>query len=252
MSQDSLLVLQKKILYKTISFSVNNIGEVFLIDENDQLKKIDSKGDSIGVYNEIGKYGKLSYVESRDPWKTVLFYKDFSTLILLDKYLNELTNINLRKKNYFGVKVVASSYDGNFWMFDEEDETLKKIDQQGSLLLETTDFRKIFDNSPSPTILKDREGGVYLYDSSKGLYIFDYYGTFKSKLTLLNWRDFEVLGNMIYGFDSQYLYTYQKGTLKLNKYLLPTSILPYSAVQVASNKIYFLHDGNIQVFELKK
>src|SRR5687767_9653299 len=102
--KDSVIHLDRTYEYDIISFSVNNLGELYLINSSNQLKKIDSKGDSAGVFNHVTKYGKLSYVESHNPWKTILFYENFSTIVLLDKFLNVLTSINLKKHNIYKVK----------------------------------------------------------------------------------------------------------------------------------------------------
>src|SRR6185437_4874708 len=183
--------------FPVYSFTVDNIGALYLITPDNQLKKYDEKGDSVGVFNRVTQYGKLTYVDAENPWKTILFYQNFSTIVLLDKYLNEVTAINLRKQNIFRVHAVTSSYDNNIWLFDEQDNKLKKIDDNGNILSETVDFRLLFDSAPDPKKIIDRDGFVYLYDPEKGVYIFDYYGSFKSKLTFLNWADIEVFGKTI-------------------------------------------------------
>src|SRR5678809_1156749 len=81
--------------YPITSFTVDNLGELYLINSSNQLKKLDEKGDSIGVFNQVTKYGKLSYVEAQNPWKTILYYQNFSTIVLLDKYLQSIGTINL-------------------------------------------------------------------------------------------------------------------------------------------------------------
>ena len=248
---DSIFTFQKKLNYPVSSFTVNNLGELYIINLNNQLKKIDDKGDSVGVFNEVTKYGKLSYVEAQNPWKTILFYQNFSTLVLLDKYLNVVTNINLRKKNIFGVKAIASSYDNNFWLFDEQENKLKKIDDQGKTLFETADFRLLFDSAPSPVQITDKDGFVYLYDPKKGFYIFDYYGTFKNKIPFLNWKNIAVVGNTIYGFDDTFLYSYSLGSLTLNQRVLPQSFKNYTTIRVGINKIYLLKNNALEIYSIK-
>lgn len=245
------IVFQKTINYPISSFATNNLGELYIINTNNQLKKINEKGDSVGVFNEVTKYGKLTYVDAQNPWKTILFYQNFSTIVLLDKYLNVVTNINLRKQNVFAVKAVASSYDNNIWLFDEQASKLKKIDDAGKTLTETVDFRQLFDSVPSPNVIMDRDGFVYLYDPKKGVYIFDYYGTFKNKILFLNWKDIAVIGKNIYGFDDNYLYKYGLGSLDLKKYLLPAAFKNYTSLKMGTNKIYFLKDNLLNIYSLQ-
>jgi hypothetical protein len=93
----------KQIPFPVTSFSVDNIGELYLITSDNQLKKLNEKGDSVGVFNQVTQYGKLTYVNAENPWKTILFYENFSIIVLLDKYLNVVTSVNLRKQNIFRV-----------------------------------------------------------------------------------------------------------------------------------------------------
>ena len=70
---DSLFRFLKKIEYPISSFTVDNLGELYIINTDNQLKKYNEKGDSVGVFNQVTKYGKLSYVEAQNPWKSILF-----------------------------------------------------------------------------------------------------------------------------------------------------------------------------------
>ena len=157
------------------SFAVDNLGELYVINKGNQLKKYNARGDSVAVFNQVTQFGTLSYVQAQNPWKTILFYQDFGTIVLLDKYLNIVTSINLPKVNIFQVDAVTTSYDNNIWLFDGQEERLKKIDDNGNTLFETVDFRQLFDSVPAPKKVIDRDGYVYLYDPDKGVYIFDYY-----------------------------------------------------------------------------
>lgn len=249
-AQDSLFRLDRTLNYPIESFTVNNLGEIYIINTNNQLKKIDEKGDSVGVFNMVTKYGKLSYVQAQNPWKTILYYKNFSTIVLLDKYLNELTNINLRKQNIFDVKAVTSSYDNKIWLYDEQAGKLKKIDDDGNMLTETVDFRLLFDSVPSPEQIIDKAGFVYLYDPQKGMYIFDYYGSLKNKLTFLHWKDFVVTGKNIYGYDDQNFYSYSINSLDLKQYVLPTAFKNYTSLKLGNNKLYLLKNNYLQIYSL--
>ncbi len=248
---DSLFSFLKKIEYPISSFTVDNIGELYIINADNQLKKFNEKGDSVGVFNQVTKYGKLSYVEAQNPWKAILFYQNFSTIVLLDKYLNVLTSINLRNQNIFQVKAVTTSYDNNIWLFDEQDNKLKKIDDNGNIISETVDFRLLFDSVPTPQKIIDCDGFVYLYDPQKGIYLFDYYGSFKSKLPLLHWTDIAVIGKTIYGFDDQNLYKYTPPMPDVNKYTLPVALQNNNSIKLNNHKIYILKNQQLQIYSLQ-
>ncbi|MEO8569002.1 MAG: hypothetical protein ABI419_07695 [Ginsengibacter sp.] len=247
---DSLFRFLKKIEYPISSFTVDNLGELYIINTDNQLKKYNEKGDSIGVFNQVTKYGKLSYVEAQNPWKAILFYQNYSTIVLLDKYLNVLTNINLRQQNIFQVKAVTTSYDNNIWLYDEQENKLKKIDDTGNKIFESVDFRLLFDSVPTPQKIIDDGGFVYLYDPEKGLYIFDYYGSFKSRLPFLNWADLAVIDKFIYGFDKTNLYRYAPPLPEVKKYILPAALQNNSSLKVSNHRIYILKDQRLEIYSL--
>lgn len=247
---DSLFRFLNKIEYPISSFTVDNLGELYVINTDNQLKKFNEKGDSIGVFNQVTKYGKLSYVEAQNPWKAILFYENFSTIVLLDKYLNVLGSINLRNQNIFRVKAVTASYDNNIWLYDEQDNKLKKIDDNGNLISESVDFRLLFDSVPSPQKIIDHDGFVYLYDPQKGIYVFDYYGSFKNKLTFLHWTDFSMIGKTIYGFDKENLYKYTPPLPDIAKYKLPVALQNNNSIKLANHKMYILKNQQLEIYSL--
>jgi hypothetical protein len=198
----------------------------------------------------VTQYGQLAYVDAQNPWKTILYYKDFSTIVLLDKYLNIVTAINLNKQNIFRVQAVTTSYDNNIWLFDEQDNKLKKIDDNGNIISETVDFRLLFDSAPDPEKIIDHDGFVYLYDPQKGIYIFDYYGSFKNKLTFLHWTDIEVIGKTIYGFDNENLYKYTPPLPDLTTYKLPRELQNNTSIKLRNHKIYVLKNKQLTVYYL--
>jgi hypothetical protein len=248
---DSLFSFLKKIEYPISSFTVDNLGELYIINIDNQLKKFDEKGDSIGVFNQVTKYGKLSYVEAQNPWKAILFYKNYSTIVLLDKYLNVVSSINLRKQDIFQVNALTTSYDNNIWLYDEQDNKLKKIDDSGNNIFETVDFRLLFDSVPSPQRIIDSDGFVYLYDPEKGLYIFDYYGSFKNKLPFLHWTDMAVIDKQIYGFDKENLYRYSPPFPDAKKYILSPELRDNNSIKVTNHRIYVLKNQQLKIYSLQ-
>ena len=248
---DSLFRLLKKINYPITSFAVDNLGELYLINLDNQLKKYNINGDSVGVFNQVTKYGKLTNVQAQNPWKTLLFYKDFATIVMLDKYLSVTGSINLRNKNIFKVNALTTSYDNNIWLYDEQDNKIKKIDDAGNILMESTDFRRIFDEAISPKKIIDDNGLLYLYDPENGLYVFDYYGSFKRKIKELYWNDFAILDKKIYGYDSTNFFEYQPLTNDVISTQFPEIIKDSKEIKIANHRIYTLKDQLLTIYSMQ-
>ena len=231
--------------------NIDNLDFIYLITDNNQLKKINTNGDSVAVFNDVKLYGNPDYVDVSNPLKALLYYKNYSTVVVLDRLLTVRNNINLRKQNIFYVNNVTLSYDNYIWLFDEEDFKLKKIDETGKLLQASTDWRMLFDTVPAPVKIIDRDNYVYLYDPQKGFYIFDYYGGFKNRLAFLNWTNVEVNGNTVYGFGNNKLYSYQLKSLQLKEYKLPAFFGKFISIKAMNGKVYLLNEKGIDIYQIK-
>ncbi|MES2430442.1 MAG: hypothetical protein V4556_05855 [Bacteroidota bacterium] len=250
-AQDSSFIQGKTVVGEFSYFTTDNLENIYLIDHSNQLKKLNAHGDSVGVYNDVRKYGKLFSIDATNPLKLLLYYQDFSTIVVLDRFLNKRNTINLRRQNIFKVKAIATSYDNNIWLFDEGDGKLKKINDNGEVLNETVDLRQVFDTIPSPTKIIDRDGFVYLYDDNKGFYVFDYYGALKNKIPFLHWKNVEVISKDLYGFSDGHLYKYPLSSLDLKEYTLPKTFTNATAIGIQNNKIYLLNQTGIDIYNVQ-
>lgn len=231
--------------------NVDNLDNIFLITKNNQLKKLNANGDSVAVFNDVKKYGNPDYVDVTNPLKSLLYYKNYSTVVTLDRLLTVRNTINLRKQNIFYVNTVTLSYDNYMWLFDEEDFRLKKIDEEGKILQSSTDWRMLFDSVPAPVKIIDRDNYVYLYDPAKGFYIFDYYGGFKNRLAFLNWTNVEVNGTTVYGFEETKLYSYQLKSLQLKEYKLPAFFGKYISIKAMNGLVYLLNENGVDIYRIR-
>src|ERR1700759_3033364 len=161
----SSFVLNLTIAQDIVDFDIDNLGNIYVINGDNQLKKLGPKGDSLAVFNDVRRYGKIASIDVTNPLKILVYYRDFTTIIELDRFLNIINTIDLRTQNILQAKAVGLAYDNNVWVFDELDAKLKRIGDDGTLVDQTTDFRQLFDTLPDPASIRDREGLVYLYDS---------------------------------------------------------------------------------------
>ncbi len=79
---------------KFIYLNVDVLDNIYVITAGNQLKKMNSLGDSLAVFNEVKKYGNPSYIDVSNPLKILVYYKNFSTVVVLDRLLINRNNIN--------------------------------------------------------------------------------------------------------------------------------------------------------------
>jgi len=244
--------LVQKINGEIKDFTTDNLGNIYLLNATNQVKKVNETSDSIAVYNDVKRYGTVYSIDATNPLKTLVFYKDFSTIVVLDRLLNTRAVIDLRKQNILQVTAVTSSYDNNIWLYDELDNKIKKIDDNGNVLLESTDFRQVFDSVPLPAAMYDRDGQLYLYDPGKGLLVFDYYGAKKNNYQLLHVSDLQVIDkNTITARDTAHIILYKPATLQLFSFKAFNSQENFKKINFNGNKIYCLNkNGELEIYSV--
>ena len=248
---DSSFKLIKKVKGDIAAFAADNFDNIYLLNSYDQLKKINEKGDSIAVFNNIRKYGKVAQIDASNPLRVLLYYKDFSTVVILDRLLNIRSTIDFRKQDIFQVQAVCLSYDNKIWLYDEFEHKLKKIDEDGKLLFATSDFRQLFDEAFSFTTICDQDGFLYLYDKNKGVYVFDYYGTLKNIFSFTGYDNFRTVGKFITATRNDSLIRYQPSILLLQQVKLPETFRKAKSIFFTATKAYALKKNELEMYQLR-
>jgi len=233
-----------------VDFTVDNLDNVYVLTSTDQLKKYNANGDSVAVFNNVKKFGKVSTIDVSNPLKVLLYYKDFSTIVILDRLLTVRNTIDLRQQNIFQVNAIGQSYDNNIWLYDEQNSKLKKIDESGKVLLETPDFRLLFDNAPHIKNICDQDGFVYLYDPEQTVFVFDYYGALRNKILIYGWQDFKVAGKYIFGINNDTLHRYEINTFRVDEEKLPILLKNSLKVDFTSSRLYALKKDLLEIYTL--
>ncbi|MES1222847.1 MAG: hypothetical protein ABUT20_45565, partial [Bacteroidota bacterium] len=245
---DSAFVLSKTIEGDIADFTADNVGNIYLLSKTNQLKKISPGGDSLAVYNAVTRFGDMSFIDVTNPLKILLYYKDFATIVETDRFLNILNTIDLRTLGIFQVRAIGLAYDNNIWIYDELDAKLKRVADDGTLVSQTTDFRQLFDFVPDPSVILDKNELVYLYDSARGVYAFDHYGTLKSHVQLKDWQDFTVIDKNLIGRNDRFFLKYRLGKLDIQQEPLPRAYLNAQKIKITPSAIYVLRKNVLQVY----
>lgn len=248
---DTSFKLIKVISGDIVNFTVDNLDNVYILNNRNQVKKINAAGDSVAVFNNIKKYGEATLIDVSNPLKILLYYKDFATIVALDRYLNVVNTIDLRKQNIFQVKAIGQSYDNKVWLYDELDSKLKKIDENGKLMQETPDFRLLLGKALSPIKIFDEDKYVYLYDTLQGVYIFDYYGTLKNNIMISRWHNLKVAGKYIFGSRADTLYRYGISSFRLDEWKMPEQIAYSRSFNFTAAHLYALKKEGIEVYSIR-
>ncbi|MEP6682015.1 MAG: hypothetical protein ABJA35_02100 [Parafilimonas sp.] len=245
------LTQQQFIQGSFVNFYVDNLNNIYLLNTDNQIKKIDGNGDSVAVSNALKKYGDIYSMDVHNALKIAVYYKDYTTIVILDRFLKTINTIDLRKYGILQAQAVAVSYDNNYWVFDEVENKLKKIDDNGNILLSTPDLRTVFDESFLPEKIIDYNGSVYLYSKKNGCKMFDYYGALKQNIPALDWDNIQIIKNSIIGFDDTLMHVYAVNVFKESAYLFQSRMSDAKKLQTVLNKLYALKKDGLYIYSMQ-
>jgi hypothetical protein len=253
LAQDGKLAVKIKTIPGKFSYcKPDGLGNIFALTQNGQLKKYNTSYDSMGVFNDVRRYGRLHSISFGNALRTLLYFKEYRTILILDRLMQVVNRIDLRKSNVFQVSLVTLGYDNSIWLFDEQESKLKKINEEGEMTLETADLRLVLGDAIKPQTIFDLGGNVYLYDPMKGLFIFDYYGGFSKRIALLDWSAVQPLGKNIVGIKNNTLMVYTPNSIDISELGLPLSLQKMQNLYFTQNGFVALDPEGIQICEWKK
>ena len=230
--------------------AIDKLDNLYIISSSGQIKKIGPKGDSVGVFNGMRRFGKLQTIDVSNPLRPLLFYQDFSTVVLLDRLLANRAFVNLRNSNILQPTAIGLSYDNNIWVFDQYDYKLKKINESGDLLLQTDDFRTLFNINFTPQKIINDNGFVYLADSANGIFVFDNYGTYKRKILLKGWQTVDVWNDRIIRLNKDAVVVYNPANFTEKSLKFPSGFTPYIHSFTSTNKLITFSPESLSIYRV--
>ena len=230
--------------------AMDNLENFYVVSSTGQIKKFNNKGDSMAVFNGVRNYGKLHTIDVTNPLKPLIFYRDFGTIVMLDRLLSQRTSIDLRRYNILQPTAVTLSYDNNIWVFDQFDNKLKKMDESGNILLQTTDFRQLFQQTITPHKMINDNGLVYLADSARGIFVFDNYGAFKKRIELKGWRNMDVWNGNVVRLVSDGIVVFNPANFTERTKRFPPSFVPYLNTITSQNKVITFSGDSLRIYRV--
>lgn len=228
--------------------STDEIGNVYIVYEDNSLVQYSEKGDSITNFRSI-QNGRLKYIDTRDPLKLLLFYPDHSKIVVLDRMLSLKTEIDLRQLQIFQVGAVSMAMDGNIWVYDVNNVQLIKIDERSNIINRSEDLRSAIRSFPEPVSLEESERKVYLLDPGLGVYVFDQFATFLNLIELPNVVQLQVYGDRLIYTANGKLVNFNPVNGEERSIDLPQDT-DFVQAKIDKDKLYFLYKNKLSTYNL--
>lgn len=226
--------------------TTDEMGNIYLVRGDNSLIRYSLDGDSTGNFRSI-QNGDLTWIDATNPLRILLYYADFSKIILLDRMLSPKNDLDLKKLGIFNAPAVGISVDSRIWVYDFNNARLKKIDDQLNITNTSNDMRVESGTVPNPTCIVEREAKVYLCDAGNGIYTFDRFASYTNTLEIQGVTRMQAFGNQLVYRSGDTLKAYDLKTLSLKVIPLPpTSDL--LDVRIERKRMYFLYKNKLDIY----
>lgn len=231
------------------SFTVDKLQQVYLVDEQNAVYKYSPDGKELFYYNNNTR-GELGYIDVTDPFNLLLFYPELQVIATLDRTLNESGVLRLFSAGVVNATAIGLATDNNIWVYDQANFQLRKVGQDGQVLLASDNLSAQLIQAPQATQLTAQQNKLYLNCPEQGVFVFDNFGQFHQLLPYKHVREIQLLDSKVLLYQAERVRVYDLKTLQ--EHTLRDAIPTDSILQVRyqGNRYYQLTDeGKVAVYQ---
>jgi len=182
-------------------FSTDNFGNTYLV-KADEIRKYNASGDLMKIYSNKN-LGKITSIDASNSLRLLVFYKDFSSIIILDDLLSQNGDIiNLLDLSLEQCDLVCTSFNNGMWFFNRQNANLIRLNDNLQTAVNTGNLNRLLGSDLKPNFILEYDGYVYLNNPNEGILVFDIYGIYFKTIAIKGLQHFQVKDqNLIYFVD---------------------------------------------------
>ncbi len=226
-------------------FTTDQLGNAYVVLGN-QLLQFDGSGKPLENFSRKNS-GTLKFVDASNPMKVLLFYPDFALAIILDTKFGVQSEINFRMLKIYQPLSACTSRENGYWVYDREDDKLKKIDFNLQVVQESGTLTQLVGYQVQPGIMVEEDGFVYMNNPSTGILVFDRAGTYYKTIPYPEVVTFQVIGRDILFINNNKLLRFDSKMITEKEVLLPQ----HDSIRMArieQDKLYLLTTDSLNFY----
>jgi len=230
---------------------VDKMKQLYLIEDAHTVLKYSPDGDLLYQFNE-NSLGEISYIDVSNPFRVLVYYNDYATVLFLDRTLSEIQRHDLSDLDIPEVRALGTASDNNVWLFDNNTYTLKKINSQNEVLAESPDLSLLLTDVLDPNRLIEANARVYLNSPNLGILVFDVFGNYIKTINLLNLDYFQVYEGQIFYVEDKKFKSYHLLSFLTKEIKMPVIEAKLEQLCIAQERLYIKYVNKIDVIVIKK
>ncbi|HRD53614.1 MAG TPA: hypothetical protein PKY96_13290 [Flavobacteriales bacterium] len=231
------------------AFTTDELGNVYAL-QGDELVLFDKKGRS-WLRNSLKTFGRISTIDAFYSMKPMVFAREQGQVAVLDNTLAvQGSVINLTRGGYPQAVLACMSVQNGFWLFDQRELALIRVDAQLRPLANTGRLDQLLGFAPEPIAMHEHESRLYLNDPARGIHVFDLFGTYMRTIPLPNARSMQVRDGDLIVLDARGAWRYDMRTLSLTPITVPIALTEARDLRIERGAAHVLLPDRIAVIPL--
>ena len=201
-------------------------------------------------------FSNSKWLHLQSPFNVLIFFKDFATAVTTDMRLNtrhlyRLSNIGIKN-----IAAVALSHDNYIWIYDEDENRLKKINQNYEEVYKSLNIQQLVGDEVKPNFIIEREiSGSYLVFMgvpNMGIIVFDMFGNYYTSipnfsLQAENLTSFQIINDkIVYFFDGRVM-VYDFFTKEITALNIPHTTQS-QMVNIEKGQLFLLDEAELKMY----
>lgn len=239
-------------------FRIEKEHESFRVDELENLYLIDRV--EIGVWDKEGKHefnysknslGRITDVDLSRSLKPLVFYRDLSTLVILDNTLSvQGSPVDLTRYELDQAEMVCNSVNGHYWFYDGSRNELIRTDRSFHRVSETGNLVRLLNIRLDPVHMIEFRERLYLNAPSKGILVFDIFGSHLKTLPIEGAEHFQVSSEYIHYMTEEGFYYYDRTSHETGRIELPEEDVEQA--RIGKKRFYISNGERVSVYRSER
>ncbi len=211
-----LIFIKKVRIKEPVQVSADRYGNIFIADKNGTISKYKNNGDSITAYSPAIR-ANITLLEAWATLETAVFYQENQELVIFDRFLTFKQSIKIDDTMAGFARLATLAADGNIWIFDEVDFSLKKYNTRTKTVILHTPCDLLFQKKEYNLLfIKELNNLVYLVDKNNGIFLFDNFGNYKKNIYIADAKSVFIANDYIYALQNNKDNKESKENLKIS------------------------------------
>lgn len=232
------------------AFTTDELGNVYAL-RGDELVLYDARGRS-WLRNSLKTFGRISAIDAFYSLKPMVHAREQGQLAVLDNTLAVQGHvINLPRSGYPQAVLACMSVQNCFWLFDQRDMALLRVDGQLKPMSNTGRLDQLLGFAPEPVAMQEHDSRLYVNSPAHGILVFDLFGTFVKQLPILGARGFQVRDGRLTYLDSAGAWTYDMRSFSIESLTIDAPFDQVRELRVDRGMVHLLLADRILVHPLR-